>query len=280
MKRAGTSLVELLIALTIFSIFAASMTMIVVKSSVTDKGVDARREARGVARSALNILESELRMAEPSGVIAQTDDSTITFREPIAFGLVCDATVAIGGAATISLLPSADVPSSLSITGYSGWAYRDPTGTYQYVSNTTLASGANGTCQAGGVITLLSSSARVVSVSGALDALTRGQVAFLYRQIKYSLRESSALPGRRGLFRTAGANGTPVEVAAPFGAGARFRWYILDNPIVQDTLPTDFEDLAGVQFVLTAESRNTPRYSTAPVSAPFTTSIFFQNRPN
>src|SRR6185503_15724812 len=126
--------------------------------------------------------------------------------------------VAAGGDATISLLPSADVPSSLSITGYTGWAYRDPTGTYQYIANTSVVAGSAATCTAAGITTLTSNSARVVRINSPV-ALTTGQVAFLYRQIKYSIRESSALPGRRGLFRTAGANGTAVEVAAPFGVG-------------------------------------------------------------
>ena len=82
------------------------------------------------------------------------------------------------------------------------------------------------------------------------------------------------------MFRTAGANGAPEELAAPFATTARFRWYLQDNPVAQDTLPTAFGDLSGVQFVLTAQSINTPRDRSTPMQAPFTTSIFFQNRPN
>ncbi|HEY3934561.1 MAG TPA: prepilin-type N-terminal cleavage/methylation domain-containing protein [Gemmatimonadales bacterium] len=275
MKRAGVTLVEMMIALVILSVFASTLTLMVVRSSVTDEAVDARREARGVARASLNIVESEMRMAEPSGVIVPTDDSTLTFNQPFAFGLVCGVT---GGNAVISLLPSADLPGSLTVDGYAGWAYRDSTGTYQYQPTTSLSGGTTGTCTAANIAAFTASSGRVVQVPSGV-ALASGTVAFLYRQITYSLRASTALPGRRGLYRTAGANAAE-ELATPFASTARFRWYILGAAEADDTLPTDFEDLSGVQFVLTAESKLTPRTSTAPVQAPFTTSVFFQNRPN
>jgi type II secretory pathway pseudopilin PulG len=278
MKRAGTSLIELLIALVVLAAFASTMTVLIVSNSRSDENNDARREARGVARSALNILESELRMAEPAGVIAPTNDSTITFRQPFAFGLVCTNT---GGSVTIAMLPSADLPASLSVTGYTGWAYRDSTGAYQYQGTANITPGSAATCTGlpNPITPLTANSGRVVVVPAVIGPNT-GQVALLYRQLTYSLRASTALPGRRGLFRTAGTNGTAEELAAPFATGARFRWHILDNPIVQDTLPTDFSDLSGVQFVLTAQSLRTPRNSSAPMQAPFTTSVFFQNRPN
>ena len=143
MKRAGTSLIELMIALVVLAAFASTMTVIIVNNSKSDESNDARREARGVARSAINLLESEVRMAEPDGVIAPTNDSTITYRQPFAFGLVCANT---GGNVTIAMLPSADLPSNLTVSGYTGWAYRDTTGTYQYQPNTTIASGTAATC--------------------------------------------------------------------------------------------------------------------------------------
>src|SRR6185312_8623078 len=81
MKRAGTSLIELMIALVVLAAFASTMTLLIINNSKSDESNDARREARGVARSAITILESELRMAEPNGVITPIDDSTITYRQ-------------------------------------------------------------------------------------------------------------------------------------------------------------------------------------------------------
>jgi type II secretory pathway pseudopilin PulG len=278
MKRAGTSLIELMIALVVLAAFASTMTVLIINNSKSDESNDARREARGVARSAITILESELRMAEPDGVIDPTNDSTITYRQPFAFGLVCDNS---GGSVTVAMLPSADLPSNLTVDGYSGWAYRDTTGTYQYQSTTTLSGGSAGTCTGAtpAITPLTGLSGRVISVP-AVAGPGNGTVFFLYRQLTYSLRASTALPGRRGLFRTAGANGTPEELAAPFASSARFRWFLRDSAEASDTLPTAFGDLSGIQFVLTAQSINTPRDRSAPMQAPFTTSIFFQNRPN
>jgi prepilin-type N-terminal cleavage/methylation domain-containing protein len=273
-KRAGTTLVELMIALVVISVFAAAVTALIVSNSKADEANDARREARAVARSALNVLLSEMRSGEPAGVIL-ANDSTLTYRQPFAFGLVCDNT---GGIVTIAMLPSADLPSSLGVAGYSGWAYRDSTGTYQYQSNTSLASGNSGTCTASSITPLTSNSGRVVQVPSVVGP-SAGTIAMLWRQITYSLRASTAVSGRRGMYRAVGSN-SAEELAAPFAEGARFRWYLLDNPKVQDTLPTALGDLSGVQFVLTAQSVNTPRNSSSPAQAPFTTSIFFQNRPN
>jgi len=273
-KRAGVTLVEMLIAMTVFSIFATSVTLVLIRNSWSDEGVTARREARGVARSALNIVESDLRMAEPNGVVS-ADDSTLVLRAPFAFGLVCGTS---GGNSTISVLPSADLPSSLSVPEFSGWAYRDSTGTYQYQSTVSLSSGSSSTCTAVNITTLTASSGRVVQVPSAVN-VGAGQAAFLYRTIVYAIRGSSMYPGRRGLYRQAGVNGGE-EIAAPFATTARFRWFILDAAVPSDTLPTALGDLRGVQFGLTAESRTAPRGKTAPVQAPFTTSIFFQNRPN
>ena len=249
MKRAGISLVEMLIAMTVFSIFATSVTLMLIRTSWADEGVTARRQARGVARAAINLLESELRMAEPAGVIAQTDDSTLTVRAPFAFGLIC---AVASGNVTISLLPSADLPSSLNVPEYSGWAYRDSTGSYQYQANTSLVSGSAATCTSANIITLTAASARVVQVP-ASGLVAAGEVAFLYRQIAYSIRASTTLPGRRAVYRQAGAS-APQELAAPFATSARFRWFILDGSEPVDTLPTALGDLRGVQFALTAES--------------------------
>lgn len=276
MKRAGTSLVELLISLVVLATFTSAVTALIVSNSRADEANDARREARSVARSALNLLMSELRTVEPNGVLTPTDDSTLTVRQPFAFGVVCANT---GGNVTIAMLPSADLPGNLSVTGYGGWSYRDSTGTYQYQANTTIASGSASTCTTASITPLTSISGRVVLVP-AVSGPSAGTIALLWRHVTYSLRASSALSGRRGLFRTAGANGTAEEIAAPFAAGARFRWYLLDNPVARDTLPTALGDLSGVQFVLTAQSTRTPRNGAAPAQSPFTTSIFFQNRPN
>ena len=277
LRRGGVSLIELLIAITVVGIIAAAMTRLLLSNSRSTEVRNAERDARAVSRAAINLLESELRMVDPFGVIAPTNDSTLTVRAPYAFGTVCSATVGAGSA--ISTLPSAELPASLVVPGRRGWAWRDATGAYVYESGTSLAADGPADCVAAGVAVV--PGGRVVYATPLTSGPpTPGSIIFLYRQLTYSLRASNTFPGRRGLFRTVGANGTPEELAAPFSAGSRFRFYIMNQLIASDTVPTFLDNLRGVQFILNGESIRQPRTSSDVARAPFLTSVFFQNRPS
>ncbi len=275
-SRRGVSLVELLITITIVAFISAAMTRMLTANSRATGREDAVREARSVSRSALNLLETELRSAEPAGVIAPTNDSTLTVREPYAFGLVC----AISGGTTIALLPSGELPSTLVVDGRAGWAWRNATGGYVYEPTTLLGTGSASNCSAANIVPLTAVGGRIVTTAApGAGTPALGAIAFLYREITYSLRASTTAPGKRALFRAIPGE-APEELAAPFGETARFRWHILSDPVARDTVPTDFEDLRGVQFVLPGESRRIVQMTGQVARTPFTTSIFFQNRPN
>lgn len=277
--RRGVSLVELLIALTVLGVIAGAATKLLVSESRTSEVKEAARTARSVSRAAINLLESELRMAESGGLTTPINDSTITIFAPYAFGVVCTATP--GSGALLATLPTIDLPASLVVPGHAGWAWRDATGGYIYEPGSSLASDGPADCLANNLADLSGVGGRVVYVTplnGGSPVV--GTIGFLYRQLTYRIKPSVIYPGRRGLFRTAGANGVEEEIAAPFSTGSRFRWYILDDPLPQDTLPTDLVDVRGIQFVLNGESPNSPRTAGSPIQAPFSTSIFFQNRPN
>ncbi|MEO5825342.1 MAG: prepilin-type N-terminal cleavage/methylation domain-containing protein [Gemmatimonadales bacterium] len=275
MRRRGVTLVELLITITVVGLIGTAMVRMLAMNSRATAREDAARDARRVARSALNLLESELRPVEPAGVISPTDNTTLTLREPYAIGLVCS----ISGGTTIALLPSGELPSTLTVDGRAGWAWRNGAGVYQYEATTTLGSGSASTCTSANIIPMNAYGGRIITTSAPSGTPTLGAIAFLFRQVTYSLRSSTSAPGKIGLFRTV-ASGNPEEIAAPFGATARFRWYMLANPLPQDTLPTVLADLRGVQFVLPGESRRVVQLTGQVATAPFTTSIFFQNRPN
>lgn len=275
MKRRGVTLVELLITVTIVAVIGAAMVRMLAMNSRATARDDAAREARRVSRSALNLLESELRPLEPAGVISPTNDSTLTLREPYAIGLVCS----IAGGTTIALLPSGELPSSLTVPGRAGWAWRDAAGVYQYEVTSTLGSGSASTCTGANITPMTAYGGRIVTTSAPSGTPTLGAIAFLYRQVTYSIRSSTTATGTRGLFRTV-TGGAAEEIAAPFGVAARFRWYILADPLPQDTLPTVLSDLRGIQFVLPGQSRQVVQLTGQVATAPFTTSIFFQNRPN
>ncbi len=276
-SRRGVSLIELLVAIIVVSIIAASMTQLVVTTSRADEVKNAAREARGVSRAAINLLESELRMVDPFGVIAPTNDSTLTVRVPYAFGMVCQGT---GGGAVVSFLPSFELSASFNTPGHSGWAWRDPTSKYVYEATTTIGSGSASTCTAAQIDNYASGGGVVAAFPAPSLNIEPGAIAFAYRLMTYSLRESTTYPGRKGLFRTAGANGVPEELAAPFSTTSRLRFYSGNDLIATDTVPTFLDNLRGIQFVLNGESVRTPRASSSVARAPFVTAVFFQNRPS
>lgn len=274
-RRRGVSLVELLIALTVLGVIAGAATKLLISESRTSEVKEAARTARSVSRAAINLLESELRMAESGGLTTPINDSTITIFAPYAFGVVC---IAGAGGTAMAMLPAIEDPPSGGATGHAGWAWRDATGGYIYEPSTSVASDSPSSCTSVGISPV--SGGRVVGLPAPSGSPASGTIGFLYRQLTYQIKPSGIYPGRRGLFRTAGANGVEEEIAAPFSTGSRFRWYILDDPLPQDTLPTDLVDVRGIQFVLNGESPNSPRTAGSPIQAPFSTSIFFQNRPN
>jgi prepilin-type N-terminal cleavage/methylation domain-containing protein len=276
-SRRGVSLIELLIAVTVVTIIAASMTKLMVTNSRADEVKNAQREARGVSRASINLLESELRMVDPFGVIAPTDDSTLTVRVPYAFGLVC---VGTGGGATVSFLPSFELSGSLNTGGHAGWAWRDVTSAYVYEATTTISAGSASTCTTAQISNYTAEGGVVAAFPAPSATIKPGTVAFAYRLMTYSLRESTTYPGRRALYRTAGAGGAPEELAAPFSTTSRFRFYIGNDLLPTDTIPTFLDNLRGIQFVLNGESVLQARSSASVARAPFVTAVFFQNRPS
>lgn len=276
--RRGVSLIELLIAITVVGIIAASMSRLLLSNSRSTEVRNAGREARAVSRAAINLLESELRMVEPFGVIAPTDPTTLTVLAPYAFGVVCSGTV--GSGAAVSMLPSLELPSSLVVPGHSGWAWRDHTGRYIYEAGTALASDGPADCIANSVSVVSPGGLVVYATPLTGGPPTVGSIAFLYRQLTYSLRQSTVFPGRLGLYRTVGANGTPEELAAPFDTTSRFQFYIKDQLVPSATPPTFLDEIHGVQFQLHGQSIRRPRLASDYARAPFVTAVFFQNRPS
>jgi hypothetical protein len=109
----------------------------------------------------------------------------------------------------------------------------------------------------------------------------KGQIVFLYRRIRYQFKNSTAVPGRTGLFRIRLNDGNAEEeLAAPFANTARVNFYVLNNATAQAAVPAPLSDTRGLELVLDGMSENTPGGSTAPKTANITTSVFFQNRPD
>lgn len=275
--RLGMGIPELIVGLVVMGIIGiATVKTFLSQTRFADAQLK-RRFARSVSRSPINPLMSELRMVENAGGVAAassaTGASSITVRVPIAMGLVCGQ----AGASTVLSMTPTD-STVLAGTAVSGYAYRAANGTYTYTEGAvTVASAGAATCAGAGITTL--PGGRVVTVTPFGGAVTVGRPAFLYQRVRYSFAPSSTLSGRIGLWRTLEASGTTEELAAPFDAASRFRFYRNANDTSDVTVPPVGE-ITGVELVLSGASER-PRFGkSVPEVAPLRTAAFFVNRLN
>jgi hypothetical protein len=167
----------------------------------------------------------------------------------------------------------------------SGFAWRSTTGTYTYqTAGVSLTVAGTGACAGAGVSTVpviaSSPAGQVVTVTGAVAPIPQvGTLFFLFRVIRYEFKASTLVPGTIGLWRTVVATGATEEIAAPFDATARVRFYVLDATAAQAAVPGALSSIRGFELQLRGSSIGTPAGSTGPKVARVTTSVFFKNRP-
>ena len=277
--RAGFSLVELLVALTITAVIGVAMTGLFV-TQARFLEVQAKSEfARGVTRGATNVMMSEMRMIDrDSGVIAALD-TAITLRVPFAMGIVC-ATAAT--TLTISLLPVDSVlyaqGVAAMVANQGGFAYRQAAdGKYKYhAAAAAPVTVANSTCTTPGIAVLSSDGgvAKTLATTALLPAAV-GQPVMLYQNIRYHFNTSTTVPGRRALFRMAA--GTDDELVAPFDSTAKFGFYVNDSKTPQTSPPTNLKTLTGFDLNLNSVSER-PNKDGTYTKVPMRTAVFFKNR--
>jgi len=282
--NSGFTLVELLVALVITSIIGASLVRMLVDQTRFIDHQEAWRSARSVSRSSLNRVLSDLRTVEAIGGMesAVAGGKDFTVRVPYAFGVICSATAT---AATATLMP---VDSAMfSTPGFSGFAWRDNAGVYTYVTAAAAlnTAGTAANCTGPNIATVAafngSPAGRVVDLGGTLAPVPPvGSIVFLFRRVRYEFKASVALPGSTGLWRTVVTTGATEEIATPFDASARVRFYVLNGAVAQAAVPAPLSDVRGLEFALDGLSESTPRGSAGPMKSELTTSIFFENRPD
>jgi len=297
-SRQGFTLIELMIAVIIAAIVGASLLKMTMAQARFMEQQEAGRSARGVARGGVNRLVSDLRAVNPVGgiVAAVAGGQDFTIRVPYAFGVIC---VSAGATATAALLP---VDSMMYASpGHTGFAIQNATGAYNYYTSTVVnaiptVAAANACLNAlpavqgainpgTGFFPSVNGSpqGKVASLiaTGVLNPVPPvGSIMFLYRTIRYEFKNSAAINGRIGLFRTMVSGGTTEEIATPFDNTARVNFYVLNNGVAQAAVPAPLSNIRGFELVLNGQSERTPRGSAAPKLANVTTSVFFENRPD
>jgi prepilin-type N-terminal cleavage/methylation domain-containing protein len=286
-RRSGFTLNEVIISLVILSIIGAAFTRILTYQTRYLAHETSLRTARSVARSANNILLSDLRAVQDSGGVdsVTADGKLIRILVPYRFGLVCATN---GLHTTVSMLPVDSGTIALSV--YKGFAWRDSlTGRYHYImpGDPTGAdipvTGVGPTCFGNGAnqaqIRSVSTNGRtadVLDLPGAASGATVAAPMFFFQKVSYSFKRSAAYPNAFGLYRNV-EGGTDEELVAPFDTvQARFRFYQTGDDASRTTPPA-VSDIRGIELVLAALS---PVKSSNRAGLPMqtvTTSVFFKN---
>ena len=278
--RAGFSLAELIIALSLTAVIGAAVTTLFVTQS---RFFDAQQKlggARELSRSALNVALAEMRMIDrDNGVVAATPTS-VTMRVPFAMGIVCAAS---GSAVTAVLAPVPDVIFQNRLESYGGYMVRPlhnpaDSGRFTRVTGSSVGSGSASNCTSAGIQPDSVSPVRLVRQLTPGVAAQPGWPIVLYSNVTYSFAPAAGFDDRLALLRTAGA--VTDTLVAPFAGTARFRFHhgAMDGTAA-DAPPADLALLDGIELVLDGLSER-PGPGGEHTTVALRTSVFFQNRRN
>lgn len=268
-RRAGFSLVELLVTLVVTAVVGTALTNLMVVQQGFFNRQEGLANARAVSRGALNLMFSELRMLEQTGGIWYASSNMIGARAPFAMGVVCATSSA---STTVALLPVDSVMYATS--GITGYAWRDTDGTYTYQDWSVGRSDASAAACAAESVTA-PPGGRYVTLTPGADAAPIGGPLMLTHHVTYWFGASSSVPGGLALWRYDYGGLTNEEVVAPFDASARFRFFANDGATAQDAVPA-YGDITGLELVLTSANEFGPPAQREKQYT--TTSVFFKNR--
>lgn len=288
-SRRGFTLIEILITLVVMSVIGAAMVKLLANQTRYFDRQVGLRSARAVSRTAVNVITSDLRMAQGAAVIS-TDGKSITVRVPYRFGIVCSAPVVAGSAIVVQMAPIDSAANAMAT--FAGWAYRSGNNPFPFVfpAGPTMASASAaekllcntyGTSSGVRPITLGTQTSTPIDVTPGNVALggvvTVGQAVMFYQTIKYQFKASTAFPGRTGLFRTV-TGGASEELMAPFDGGSRFRYFFATDDTSRTTVTqADSSNVVGVDLVLIGLSTKKAFGNSSYTKSTNVTSVFFRN---
>jgi prepilin-type N-terminal cleavage/methylation domain-containing protein len=242
MSRRGLTLVEVLITLAVLGLLGTALARLMISNSRFVSQQEAELEARQTARAAMNVMLPELRMVSDSGLLAAAPDS-IRVRVPYAFGVFCRNEFAV-------LAP----PDSIvyATAQHAGIAYQLSSGLYGFNSTVTVTGTTTSTadCDADSVRAIPGGLRLELSTANLAPP---GRLFYLYQLVTYRFGASTALPGRRALWRHA-QGASPEELLAPFDTAARFVFLVGPRLTPQLAVPAALDSVRGLEIRLVGAS--------------------------
>jgi prepilin-type N-terminal cleavage/methylation domain-containing protein len=276
-RRRGFTLAELMISMVILGIVGTGLISVLVSETRFFSQQTEQREARMVSGAAVNAALSDLRMVEGTGGTVAATSKSVTVRAPYAMGIVCANSLT---QTTVALFPFDS--TQYTNAGFSGYAWRDSVGNYNYVEIGSAVGSADSaaTCAAAGVSVVPGGG--VVTVTPPMPSTyptvtTIGTPVFLFQRLTYAFQASTTLTGRTGLWRTVVATSQSAELVAPFDSSARFLFYSLGSSTPDTAVPSPLSNLRGLQLDLKGQSERAPEGSSTQESAEVITAVFFNN---
>jgi type II secretory pathway pseudopilin PulG len=285
-RRAGTTLIELLISMVVVAIIGAALTRTMISSNRFIEKIESGRESRGTARAAVNLAATELRMVSAGTGVESATDSSVTVRVPFRMGLVCSATVG-SPAIMIAAFQPADTTIASTSLGYNGYAWLQTSGEYRYVTgaSTPIGGGSSFCTNAPASMSLVTGGSVLAMFGGTIaSAIPVATPIVLWRRVVYEFGPSVAMPGRTAFWRRTLDNAGNVtqsdELAAPVNTASRFGFFINNNRTSSDTVPTALGNLRGLELRVRGESVRTTRGEVQAAQSRIVSAIFFLNRPD
>jgi len=268
-KRPGFTLVEFLIAMTLFGVVMASTVgLLMSQRSLYDIQADRMALQRSV-RSAVDLVAGELRTIPAGGVVAARPDS-ITVHYPIRWGLVCGLAIDASGGAEMFLRAAEDALFEYQVQ--SGYAIKEPNTDWAYYEEDdelwgdTLYAESLFLCKegAGAKFQAEITYNKDGSVKSYADTASMDYVRFndflsatgatpvnasqfiVYTDITYRFGASDFEPGTRALFRS--MPGAVQELTGLFGTGAGFEYVLANGTVTNNVGAGQLDDVIEVRI--------------------------------